>query len=156
MAFQFFKKKELQLVAPLSGTVVPLEKVPDPVFSQKMMGDGVAIEPSGSHIYAPVSGEIILVAPTKHAIAIRSKNGDEILIHIGLETVSLKGTGFQVAVKEGDQVKVGQLLIEVDWSYLENHVESTVTPIIVTKSDKDVTYGDAGLCTQGETIIMTI
>ena len=120
------------------------------------MGDGVAIQPSGSHIYAPFSGEIILVAPTKHAIAIRSKNGDEILIHIGLETVSLKGMGFHVVVKEGDRVEDGQLLIEVDWGYVEKHVESAVSPIIVTKSEKEVTYGVGGTCTQGETVILTI
>ena len=156
MAFRFFKKKEIQLLAPLSGTIIPLEDVPDPVFSQKMMGEGIAIQPAGSHIYAPFSGEIILVAPTKHAIALRSKNGDEILIHIGLETVSLNGSGFNPVVKEGEQVEAGQLLVEVDWAYLEEHVENTVTPIIVTKSERQVSYGSRGTCIQGESIIMTI
>ena len=156
MAFSFFKKKEINLMAPLDGTVIPIEEVPDPVFSQKMMGEGVAIQPSGGHVYAPFSGEIIMIAPTKHAIAIRSKTGVEILIHIGLENVALNGEGFQLAVKDGEKVEMGQLLIEVDWSYLEERVESTITPIIVTNSDKEITYSSKGTCKQGETVIMTI
>ena len=156
MALNFFKKKEIQLLAPLNGTIIPIEEVPDPVFSQKMMGDGIAIQPSGGHVYAPFSGEIILVAPTKHAIGIRSKSGIEVLIHIGLETVALNGEGFQPAVQEGERVKAGQLLIEVDWAYIEERVESTVTPVIVTKSDKEVIHGNRGACIQGETVIMTI
>ncbi len=156
MAFSFFKKKENNLVAPLNGTVISIEEVPDPVFSQKMMGEGIAIQPSGGHVYAPINGEVIMIAPTKHAIAIRSKSGIEVLIHIGLETVALNGEGFQPSVKEGEQVKAGQLLIEVDWAYLKERVESTVTPIIVMNSDKEITYGSKGTCTQGETVIMTI
>ncbi|WP_455675951.1 PTS sugar transporter subunit IIA [Pradoshia sp.] len=156
MAFGFFKKKEMNLVAPLNGKIVPLEEVPDPVFSQKMMGEGIAIQPSGGHIHAPFSGEIIMITPTKHAIAIRSKSGVEVLIHIGLETVALKGEGFKLAVKEGEQVEVGQLLVEVDWAFLKEHAENTITPIIVTTSDKEITYGSKGTCIQGETVLMTI
>ena len=156
MAFGFFKKKETDLLAPLNGTIIPLEEVPDPVFSQKMMGDGIAIQPSGGHVHAPFSGEVIMITPTKHAIAIRSISGIEVLIHIGLETVALKGEGFQLAVKEGDRVEKGQLLVEVDWAYIEEHAENTITPIIVTDSDKEITYGSKGSCIQGETVIMTI
>lgn len=108
MAFGLFKKKGVDLLAPLNGTIIPLEEVPDPVFSQKMMGEGVAIQPTGGHVYAPFSGEIIMITPTKHAIAIRSKSGVEVLIHIGLETVSLKGEGFKLAVKEGEHVSIQQ------------------------------------------------
>ncbi len=156
MAFGFFKKKEINLVAPLEGTIIPIEEVPDPVFSQKMMGEGIAIQPAGGHVYAPLNGEIIMVAPTKHAIAIRGKTGIEILIHIGLETVALNGEGFQLRVKEGEQVEAGQLLIEVDWEFIEKRVENTVTPIIVTNSDKEISLGSTGTCIKGETVIMTI
>ena len=156
MAFGFFKKKGIDLLAPINGTIIPLEEVPDPVFSQKMMGEGIAVQPSGGHVYAPFSGEIIMITPTKHAIAIRAKSGVEVLIHLGLETVSLKGEGFQLAVKEGEQVEMGQLLIEVDWAYIEQHVEHTITPIIVTNNDKEITSSGKGSCIQGETVLMTI
>lgn len=156
MAFDFFKKKKMNMVAPINGTIISIEEVPDPVFSQKMMGEGIAIQPSGGYIYAPFNGEIIMIAPTKHAIALRSKSGVEVLIHIGLETVALNGEGFQLAVKEGERVKEGQLLIEVDWAYLEQRVESIVTPIIVTECAKEITFGRRGACIQGETVIMTI
>jgi len=156
MAFGFFKKKEIDLVAPLNGEIVPLEEVPDPVFSQKMMGEGIAIQPSGGHVHAPFSGEIIMVTPTKHAIAIRAKSGLEVLIHIGLETVSLNGEGFQLAVKEGEHVEMGQLLIEVDWAFIEGHAENTITPIIVTNHDGEISYGSKGACIQGKTVLMTI
>ena len=156
MAFGFFKKKGIDLLAPINGTIIPLEEVPDPVFSQKMMGEGIAVQPSGGHVYAPFSGEIIMITPTKHAIAIRAKSGVEVLIHLGLETVSLKGEGFQLAVKEGEQVEMGQLLIEVDWAYIEQHVEHTITPIIVTNNDKEITSSGKGSCIQGETALMTI
>lgn len=156
MTFGFFKKKEIDLLAPLNGTIVPLEEVPDPVFSQKIMGEGIAILPSGGHVHAPFSGEIIMITPTKHAIAIRSKTGVEVLIHIGLETVALKGEGFQLYVKEGEQVAAGQLLVEVDWAYIEEHAQDTITPIIVTNRDKEITCGSMGGCIQGQTIMMTI
>ena len=100
----FGKKEEpiktVQLLAPITGTALSLDNVPDPVFSEKMMGDGIAIEPSEGIVVSPVDGEIIQVFPTKHAIGIRAKNGTEILIHIGLETVSLKGEGFETHVKQ--------------------------------------------------------
>ena len=154
MVFNIFKKKAMNIVAPLNGTMIPIEDVPDPVFSQKMMGDGIAIEPESGHLYAPFDGEIIMVSPTKHAIALRSDCGVEVLIHIGLETVALNGKGFLPAVKAGEHVKVGQLLIEVDWAVLAERVESTVTPIIITKSDKKVEHGSMGPCVQGETVIL--
>src|SRR5699024_3774093 len=97
-----FKKKETpkeeQIIAPLSGKVKQLEEVPDPTFSEKMMGEGIAIEPDEGLVVAPFDGEIIQVFPTKHAIGIQGESGLEILIHIGLETVSLKGEGFEVFV----------------------------------------------------------
>ncbi|HAQ06253.1 MAG TPA: PTS glucose transporter subunit IIA [Bacillus bacterium] len=136
----FGKKEEpvktIQMVAPLSGTAVSLSKVPDPVFSEKMMGDGIAIEPSDGIVAAPVDGEIIQVFPTKHAVGIRAKNGAEILIHIGLETVSLQGEGFETHVKQGDTVKAGDKLVSFDIETISEKAKSTITPIIITNTDQ--------------------
>jgi sugar PTS system EIIA component len=158
MVFNFFKKAKLQIVAPVNGEIVPLEDVPDPVFSQKMMGEGVAVVPSGGNIYAPVDGTVILIAATKHAVGIRAEDGTEILIHVGLETVALNGKGFSLAVKEGDKISVGQLLLEVDWEYLKVHAKSIVTPIVITNSQEGkkqyiLTKENKGV--QGQTIIIS-
>ncbi len=137
---KFFGKKEeiktVELYAPITGTAVTLENVPDPVFSQKMMGDGFAIDPTEGLAVSPVAGEIVQVFPTKHAIGIRAKNGAEILIHIGLETVSLSGEGFETFVKEGDKVKVGDKLVSFDLDIIKSKAKSTITPIIITNTDQ--------------------
>ena len=99
-----------------------------------MMGEGIAILPSDGHVLSPVEGEIIQVAPTKHAVGILDKNGLEILIHIGLETVALKGEGFTVTVSPGDNVVVGQPLISFDLHYIQENAKSIMTPIIITNS----------------------
>lgn len=159
MVFNLFKKKSLELVAPVTGKIVPLEEVPDPVFSQKMMGEGVAILPSEGNIYSPVNGTVMLVAATKHAVGIRAQDGTEILIHVGLETVALNGEGFTAAVKEGDKVSVGQLLLEVDWEYISKHAKSTVTPIVITNSDdgkKSFNFTDEKEGLQGKTVLLTV
>ena len=93
----------LTVFAPIDGAVVPLEQVPDPVFSERMLGDGVALDPAGDTIYAPIDGKIINFNKALHALVI-AQNGIEILIHVGLETVSLKGEGFTPLVKEGETV----------------------------------------------------
>jgi sugar PTS system EIIA component len=136
----FGKKEEpvqtIQLLAPITGNAVNLSAVPDPVFSEKMMGDGLAIEPSEGIVVSPVDGEIMQVFPTKHAVGIRAKNGAEILIHIGLETVSLKGEGFETHVKQGDTVKAGEKLVTFDIGVIGEKAKSTVTPIIITNTDQ--------------------
>ncbi|WML45755.1 PTS glucose transporter subunit IIA [Neobacillus sp. PS3-40] len=136
MAFKFFKKQKLQIFAPINGEIIPIEQVQDPVFSEKMMGEGIAVIPSEGNICSPVEGTIIQVAPTKHAIGILTEDGTEILVHIGLETVALKGEGFTVAVNMGEKVSVGQLLVEVDWEFIKNHAKSIVTPIVITNSNE--------------------
>lgn len=135
-----FGKKESEVVvtAPLNGKVVDLSNVPDPVFSQKMMGDGLAIEPSEGLVVAPVDGEIQSVFPTKHAVGIKTKTGVEILIHIGLDTVNLNGEGFEAYVKAGDKVKRGDKLISFDLGIITEKAKSTVTPIIITNMDEVV------------------
>ncbi len=140
MLEKFFKKKvkEEEIFSPLQGDVIRLEKVPDPVFSQKMMGDGMAIIPTSGVLVSPVEGEIIQVFHTKHAIGIKSINGLEVLIHIGLETVELDGEGFEVFVKKGQSVKVGDALINFDIQYLQSENKEIVTPIIITNTDEKV------------------
>lgn len=136
-----------------------LDEVPDPVFSGRMMGEGVAIIPKDGTICAPVHGQVIQIAPTKHAIGIAAQDGTEILIHVGLETVSLKGEGFKVQVSKGDVVSVGQPLLTYDLEYIRAHAKSTITPIVVTNiSDGnrkiEMTKEKEGIV--GKTVIITV
>ncbi|MDX8047541.1 glucose-specific PTS transporter subunit IIBC [Gracilibacillus sp. S3-1-1] len=123
---------DLEFVSPMQGEVMPLSEVPDQVFSQKMMGDGFAIKPIDGTIVSPVNGKIINIFPTKHAIGIEAENGTEILLHIGIDTVNLKGEGFTAKVEEGQEVKQGQAMMEVDLDFVKNNAPSTVTPVIFT------------------------
>ncbi|GIO24836.1 glucose-specific PTS transporter subunit IIBC [Oceanobacillus sp. J11TS1] len=121
-----------EIISPLSGKLLPITEVPDQVFSGKMMGDGFAIEPTDGLVVAPVNGKIINVFPTKHAIGLQSEAGKEILIHIGIDTVNLKGEGFDILVEEGEEVKAGQALVKADLDYIGEHASSTITPIVFT------------------------
>lgn len=127
--------KEEFIVAPLTGEIRQLEEVPDPVFSQKMMGEGIAIEPTEGIVVAPFNGKVIQVFPTKHALGLKSESGLEVLIHIGLETVSLQGEGFKTYVKEGDRIKKGDMLVTFDRDIIKEKAASTITPIIMTKGE---------------------
>ncbi len=135
-----FKKKNItqieEIFAPLYGDIIPLSKVPDPVFSEKMMGDGIAIIPRSGKIVSPVNGQVIQVFPTKHAIGIRSERGLELLIHIGLETVELNGEGFEVLVNTDEPIKAGDPLVKVNLEYLKSENKDIVTPIIITNMEK--------------------
>ncbi|CDR26972.1 glucose-specific PTS transporter subunit IIBC [Staphylococcus schweitzeri] len=121
--------------APLTGEVTPLSEVPDQVFSEKMMGDGIAIKPSQGEVRAPFNGKVQMIFPTKHAIGLVSDSGLELLIHIGLDTVKLNGEGFTLHVEEGQEVKQGDLLISFDLDYIRNNAKSDITPIIVTQGN---------------------
>lgn len=157
MLSRFFTKRKLQIFAPVKGEMLSLEQVPDPVFSEKMMGDGVAIMPEDGGIYSPVEGKVILIADTKHAIGIRANDGTEILIHIGLETVSLQGKGFKTLVEMGDSVSIGQPLIEVDWNYVKENAASMITPIIITNSaERQIQHELVQKCIPSETVLMTV
>ncbi|MBS4174835.1 PTS glucose transporter subunit IIA [Bacillus sp. FJAT-49736] len=133
-----FKKSEqaITIMAPLSGEVVSLEEVPDQVFSEKMMGDGVAIIPSKNTLYSPIDGEVVNVFPTKHAITLRSKEGAEILIHMGLETVNLGGDGFDIKVSDGDKVSKGSVLADYDVEKIKGLGYKVITPIILINGEK--------------------
>lgn len=119
-------------VSPLKGEMKAITEVPDPVFAEKMMGDGFAIIPTEGMVVSPVDGKIVNLFPTKHALGIMSDNGREILIHVGLETVNLKGQGFEALVSENAQVKKGQPLLKMDLEYIKEHAKSTITPIVFT------------------------
>ncbi|MGN1008449.1 MAG: glucose PTS transporter subunit IIA, partial [Butyricicoccus sp.] len=124
-------KKCTLLIAPLSGQVVPLDQVPDPTFAEKILGDGVAILPENGKIYSPVTGEVASIAATQHAFGFCSTDGLDVLVHVGLETVSLKGEGFTVHVKEGDKVKAGDLIAEADLDFLRSKGLNLITPVLV-------------------------
>ncbi|AIF44876.1 glucose-specific PTS transporter subunit IIBC [Virgibacillus sp. SK37] len=144
--------------SPLSGELVPLTEVPDDVFAGKMMGDGFAIVPEDGEIVSPVNGKIVNLFPTKHAIGILSEGGKEILIHVGIDTVNLKGEGFEPLVKEGDEVKQGQPLLKADLAYIEKHAKSTITPIVFTnlKDGETVTIERNRSVSDNEENIITI
>ena len=124
-------KTMAMIASPLDGTVVALEQVPDPVFADKVLGDGCAVIPKNGKIYSPVNGEISSVAETLHAYGFTSEEGLEVLVHFGLETVSLGGEGFTSHVKEGDKVKVGDLVAEVDVDLLKKKEINMITPVLV-------------------------
>lgn len=123
-----------ELTAPVNGRLIALSDVPDDVFSAGMMGDGVAIEPSDGHVVSPIDGTIQAVFPTKHAIGIIGNNNEEILIHMGLDTVSLQGQGFETLVEAGQSVKAGEPISNMDLNIIKQAGYATVIPILVTNS----------------------
>lgn len=134
--FSFFaRKRGIDLYAPIEGKVVDITEVPDAIFAQKMMGDGVAIEPTGSVFTAPCDGKIALISGTKHALAIVS-GGMEVLVHIGIDTVDLNGQGFEVAVKVNDDVKKGDKLVTIDREFIMKSGKSLLTPIVIINMEK--------------------
>ncbi|MGN1401072.1 MAG: PTS glucose transporter subunit IIA [Bacillus sp. (in: firmicutes)] len=147
-----------QLVSPITGKILPLEEVPDPVFSQKMMGDGIAVEPSEGMVVAPLDAEVVQVFPTKHAVGLKTDTNIEILIHIGLETVSMKGDGFESHVKAGDRVKKGDQLISFDLDLVREKAKSIITPVIITNTDAMASIDKASSAdlVKGETVVLTV
>lgn len=126
--------KPLILRAPLSGVLVPLNEVPDPVFSERMVGDGVAIEPTSSSLLAPCDGRVVQLHASHHALTLSTENGVQILMHIGLDTVKLKGKGFTPRVKIGDVVKTGQALIDFDSDLIATQAKSLITILVVSEA----------------------
>lgn len=135
--FKIFKKKEpIILYAPVTGTSIALENVPDPVFAEKMMGDGIAFIPESDTICAPCDGKVTMIANTLHAIGITAENGAEILIHIGLDTVNLNGKGFTSLVNVGDKIKLGTPLVKIDMAFMKEHEMVLTTPMVVTNTNE--------------------
>ena len=146
--------ESVDLVAVANGEVIAIEAVADPVFSGKMMGDGFAVEPTDGTIVSPVNGTIKSVFPTKHAIGIETKEGVEVLVHMGIDTVSLEGKPFSVKVKEGDQVQAGQVLAQVDLEALQQADKKATMIVVFTNMDKIQAFELTQKCSQqsGNTI----
>jgi len=123
------------ILSPLDGDLLPLEDVKDEAFSQKMMGDGIALLPTGKKVLSPVSGYIDTVSETKHAVGIHTDWGADILIHVGQDTVSLNGKGFKTFVKEGDWVEAGDLLIKFNPKVIQKAGLNMATPITIVNTD---------------------
>lgn len=145
------------LVAPLKGVAIDLSEVKDDMFSQRSIGDGVAIIPSEGVLYAPIDGTITMVFATKHALGMKTENGTEILFHIGMETVQLNGKGFETFVKENDVVHAGDVLIKFDLAAIKAAGLDPVTPIVVTNTNhydlKNLHYGEVS---QGDQLFSTL
>jgi PTS system glucose-specific IIA component len=126
----------ITIFAPLSGEIVPIEEVPDVVFSEKIVGDGIAIRPTGNKMVAPCNGTIGKIFETNHAFSLESDDGVELFVHFGIDTVELKGEGFKRIAVEGQQVKAGDTIIEFDLALLEEKSKSTLTPVVISNMDE--------------------
>ncbi len=134
--FGFLKRqKDVEIYSPVSGKIIDLDEVPDPVFAQRLVGDGIAVQPEDGTIVSPVNGEVVQLFPTLHAVGIKSTEGLEVLIHIGIDTVELKGGGFTALAKQGDTVSVGTPLVKVDIDKVKEAGKSMITPVILTNGD---------------------
>ena len=150
-------RSSIVVTAPFSGTLVPLNEVPDETFASGVLGEGIAIEPSDGLFCSPVDGTVETIAETKHAIGFAADNGLEILVHVGLETVSLNGEGFEILVKEGDKVKAGQPVAKADLALIRERGLKTITSIVVTGGADDMELHCAdGLATAGKTPVLTL
>ncbi len=134
------EKKENGIFAPLAGQAVPVTEVPDPTFAEGMLGDGIAIIPTEGKVYAPCDATVDMMFTTGHAVSLVGDNGAEILIHVGLETVGLEGKPFTVHVENGQKVKKGDLMIEVDLEAVKAAGLNTITPVLVCNSADFTTF----------------
>lgn len=147
----------IEIIAPLSGEIVNIEDVPDVVFAEKIVGDGIAIKPTGNKMVAPVDGTIGKIFETNHAFSIESDSGVELFVHFGIDTVELKGEGFKRIAEEGQRVKVGDTVIEFDLPLLEEKAKSTLTPVVISNMDEiKELIKLSGSVTVGETPVIRI
>jgi len=148
---RMFKPKKLEkieLYNPSNGEVIPIEKVNDEVFSNKMMGDGYAVIPTSSEVYSPLKGEIISVFPTKHAITIKTPEGLEVILHMGVDTVELEGVPFEIYVSEGEIIDRSTKIASMNLSYLEEHGKSNDIIVALTNISN---FGEMELSEVGNT-----
>src|SRR5262245_10877323 len=127
---------QLKILSPLPGQVWPLERIPDPVFAQKLVGDGLSIDPTDSVLRAACDGEVMALHAAGHAVTLRTPEGVEVLMHVGIDTVALKGQGFKPLVKIGDTVKAGKALIEFDLDFLATHAKSLLTQVVIVNGER--------------------
>lgn len=150
-------KNKYPFVSPASGELVPLESLPDEVFSQKILGDGVAVNPEGGKVVSPVKGTVVAIAQSLHAYTLHSEEGLDILVHIGLDSVSLKGKGFTPLVKAGDKVEVGTPLAKVDWNLLKQKNINPTIPVVLCDAPKGISVNaQTGPCLAGKTTAFTV
>ncbi len=128
--------KTIDIIAPLSGEIVAIEEVPDVVFAEKIVGDGIAIRPTGNKMVAPCDGEIGKIFETNHAFSLASDSGIELFVHFGIDTVELKGEGFTRVAQEGQKVKTGDTIIEFDLELLTEKAKSILTPVVISNMDE--------------------
>ncbi|MDO5534317.1 MAG: glucose PTS transporter subunit IIA [Propionibacteriaceae bacterium] len=157
MAFFGLGKKKVELLAPFAGEVVALDEVPDPVFSGRMLGDGVALRPAEDAtvvtVVAPVAGRLVKVFKTGHAFALVTPEGVEVLVHVGLETVERKGEGFDTIAATGDEVAAGDPVVSVDVASLRAAGYNLITPVVFTKRGQVASVDvHAGVRSVGETV----
>ncbi|KRO18925.1 PTS sugar transporter subunit IIA [Lacticaseibacillus saniviri] len=149
----FKRHKTLNLYAPVSGHLKPITDVADPVFSQRAVGDGFAVEPTTSDIYSPIEGTVTSIFPTKHALTLKAKSGQEVLLHMGLDTVELNGEGFTILVTPGEKIDQSTQLATLDLASIKAH--DKITDILTVISDTDVKLPDitAADVKQGDVIV---
>ncbi|HHF3636026.1 TPA: PTS glucose transporter subunit IIA [Haemophilus influenzae] len=151
------KSVEVEIYAPISGEIVNIEDVPDVVFSEKIVGDGVAVRPIGNKIVAPVDGVIGKIFETNHAFSMESKEGVELFVHFGIDTVELKGEGFTRIAQEGQSVKRGDTVIEFDLALLESKAKSVLTPIVISNMDEiSCIVKKSGEVVAGESVVLAL
>ncbi|WMY95377.1 MAG: PTS glucose transporter subunit IIA [Arsenophonus sp.] len=151
------KNNVINIIAPISGQIIKIEDVPDVVFSEKIVGDGIAINPSGNKIVAPINGTISKIFETNHAFSMKSDSGIELFVHFGIDTIELKSEGFFRIAKEGQKVKIGDLILKFDLFLLKKKAKSTLTPVIISNMDEiKELKKSSGSIILGETIIMKI
>ena len=148
---------QLKILSPLSGQTWPLERVPDPVFAQKLVGDGVSIDPTDAVLLAGCDGEVVSLPATGHAVTLRTREGIEVLMHVGIDTVTMKGEGFHPRVKPGDSVHAGDPLIAFDLDFLATQAKSLLTQIVIVNSDRVVSCERAGgYVSAGKDTLLTV
>ncbi len=148
------KGKNGELLAVVDGDLSPLSKAPDPAFSSLAMGNGVMIKPESNQILAPTNGVITMLFPTKHAFGITTVDGIEILIHLGVDTIQLKGEGFDFKKRKGDKIKNGEMILHMDHDKIEQKgYDSTVMMIITDSNNHEITYLETGKVEAGKTIV---
>jgi sugar PTS system EIIA component len=145
----------IHVLAPLDGTVLNLEEVPDQVFAQKMVGDGLAIKPSGSLAVAPVAGTLLKLFPGGHAFGIATPSGAELIVHIGLDTIELKGQGFSNIAKEGQYVETGTPIVSFDLPTIEQQGKVVISPVVSSGSGRIVERA-SGTVRAGQDVLFTI
>ncbi|WP_295163893.1 PTS glucose transporter subunit IIA [uncultured Buchnera sp.] len=159
----FFNKKKpkyskkIDILAPLSGDIINIEDVPDVVFSKKIVGDGIAINPSGNKMLSPMNGTIGKILNSMHAFSIISEDGVELFVHFGIDTVKLKGEGFTKIAKDNQKVKIGDTIILFDLNLLKEKAHSILTPVVISNIEKfKKIEKSSGTIIAGKTVIMSL